>query len=90
MPLSSGYVNKMVTNLPFGRQISPDEDIKSFNSRVIKEICRIMKPNGKAVILSESDHQILTKAERLGFTCIKSYPLSLKGLHPTLLMLDKN
>lgn len=89
MPLASGYVDKVVTNLPFGRQITPDEDIKLFNHHVIKEICRIMKPSGKAVILSESGHHIITEAERLGFSCLESYPLSLKGLHPTLFVIEK-
>ncbi|MBA4495169.1 TRM11 family SAM-dependent methyltransferase [Paenactinomyces guangxiensis] len=88
-PLNSNSVNKVVTNLPFGRQISIDEDIRSFKHHVMKEISRILIPNGTAVILSESTHQILEEAERFGFSCLKSYPLSLKGLHPALFVLEK-
>ena len=89
LPLDANYVDKVVTNLPFGRQVSADEDIQLLNRNIMKEISRVMKRNGKAVILSERGHQLQTEAERLGLFCSKSYPLSLKGLHPTLYIFTK-
>ncbi|WP_175615952.1 EmtA family 23S rRNA (guanine(2470)) methyltransferase [Piscibacillus halophilus] len=89
LPLSNGCVDKIVTNLPFGRQISPDEDLKLFNHHIMNEICRVLKPTGRAVILSESVNQLLGEAKRLGLLCLESYSLSLKGLNPTLFVFEK-
>ncbi len=89
LPFSNGCVDKIVTNLPFGRQISPDEDLDLFNHHIMNEICRVLKPNGRAVILSESVNQLFWEAKRLGLFCLESYSLSLKGVNPTLFVFEK-
>lgn len=89
LPFAQSGVDKIVTHLPFGRQISPDEDLVLFNHQMMNEIYRVLKPNGRAVILSESVNQLFGEAKRLGFSCLASYPLSLKGLHPTLFVFEK-
>ncbi|WP_052737927.1 EmtA family 23S rRNA (guanine(2470)) methyltransferase [Bacillus sp. SA1-12] len=89
LPFSDGSVDKIVTNLPFGRQISPDEDLELFNHHMMNEICRVLKPTGRAVILSESVNQLFWEAKRLGLFCLESYSLSLKGVHPTLFVFEK-
>jgi len=89
LPFSDGCVDKVVTNLPFGRQISPDGDLQLFNHQMMHEIWRVLKPNGRAVILSDSANQLFWEAERLDLYCLKSYLLSLKGLNPTLFVFEK-
>lgn len=89
LPFTNGCVDKIVTNLPFGKQISPDEDLELFNHHIMNEICRVLKPSGKAVILSESVDQLFWEAKRLGLFCLEYYPLSLKGLNPTLFVFEK-
>ncbi|WP_067836550.1 EmtA family 23S rRNA (guanine(2470)) methyltransferase [Amphibacillus sediminis] len=89
LPFATGYVNKIVTNLPFGRQISPDEDLELFNHHTMTEVGRVLKLGGRAVILSESANQLLWEAKRLGLFCLKSYSLSLKGVNPTLFVFEK-
>ncbi|MBT2217485.1 EmtA family 23S rRNA (guanine(2470)) methyltransferase [Virgibacillus dakarensis] len=89
LPFSTSYVDKIVTNLPFGRQISPDEDLELFNHHIMNEVCRVLKPNGRAVILSESVNQLVWEAKRLDLFCLESYSLSLKGLNPTLFVFEK-
>ncbi|MBO0996060.1 EmtA family 23S rRNA (guanine(2470)) methyltransferase [Bacillus sp. SD088] len=89
LPFSTGYVDKIVTNLPFGKQIAPDEDLALFNHHIMIEVSRILKANGRAVILSESADQLLWEAEQLGLDYLESYPISLKGLNPTLCVFEK-
>lgn len=89
LPIDSGHVDKVVTNLPFGRQIVPDGDILSFYHDVMKEIERVLKPGGKAVILSEHGEQMTAEAGRMGWTRQKCFSLSLKGLHPVLQVFQK-
>ncbi len=52
LPLADNYANKVVTNLPFGRQVSSHEDIQLLYGTVLKELSRIMKTNGRAIILA--------------------------------------
>lgn len=89
LPLSTNFVDKVVTNLPFGKQISIDEDLGLFYRYVMNEIARVLKPRGRAVILLGNFQQLHVEVNRLGMVCLEAYPLSLKGLHPTLMVLEK-
>ncbi|GAB2575472.1 methyltransferase domain-containing protein [Gracilibacillus alcaliphilus] len=88
LPFSDSSVDKVVTNLPFGRQIAA-ENLACFNYHIMKEIYRVLKPSGRAVLLSESVDQLFTEARRLGLSSLASYPVSLKGLHPTVFVFEK-
>lgn len=71
-PVDAQSMNKVVTNLPFGKQIATDENLFSFNQAVMKEIYRITRPQGIVVVLSESSPQILIDAEKLEFECLEN------------------
>jgi tRNA G10 N-methylase Trm11 len=47
-------IDKIVTNLPFGRQISFGRETNEINRSILIEISRVMKIQGKVVILSEN------------------------------------
>lgn len=81
-------IPKVVTNLPFGKQISSQKAVEKTNQAIVEEIYRILMPQGKAVILSNG-WDLLQKAEAIGFTLERKFDLSLKGLHPTLYVFHK-
>ncbi|MCD9021767.1 hypothetical protein [Cohnella silvisoli] len=89
LPIDSGYVDKMVNNLPFGRQIAADENIAGLYYDVFKEMKRVLKKNGCIYCLTDADAALQTAAERVQFSFSKEMTLSLKGLHPTLFSLKK-
>ncbi|MDF2649370.1 MAG: SAM-dependent methyltransferase [Paenibacillus sp.] len=89
LPIDSGYIDKMVTNLPFGRQISADENISELYYAIVKEMNRVLKRNGTILCLTDADAALEIAAERVQFNCAKEVTLSLKGLHPTLFSLKK-
>lgn len=89
LPMESGYADKMVTNLPFGRQIAADENIPELYRDVFKELKRVLKKNGRVLCLSDADDALQFSAERVGFSCSKVATLSLKGLHPAVFSLEK-
>lgn len=51
LPLPDRSVNKIICNLPFGKQIEI-EDLDKFYQQVLQEFIRILSTNGKIVILT--------------------------------------
>jgi 23S rRNA G2445 N2-methylase RlmL len=82
-------IDKIVTNLPFGRQISFGRETNEINRSILIEISRVMKIQGKVVILLENWAEILQVAASLHLRLIKAFPLSLKGLHPAIYVFKK-
>jgi len=89
LAFADASIDKVVTNLPFGRQISFGRETNENNRAIIIEITRVMKIQGKAVILAENWNEILQVAASLHLRLIKAFPLSLKGLHPTIYVFEK-
>nr|WP_175476098.1 methyltransferase domain-containing protein [Evansella caseinilytica] len=89
LDFANSSIDKVVTNLPFGRQITQEEEIDLINREIINEIARVLKEHGKAVILSEGWDEIVKVAQSSHLQILKSYPLSLKGLHPTIYVFEK-
>lgn len=87
LPIDAGYVDKMVTNLPFGRQISADEHIPALYQAVFKEMKRVLKTKGCALCMTDADAALQTAARQTGFSFTKEATLSLKGLHPSVYLL---
>lgn len=89
LPIDAGSVNKMVANLPFGRQISSDEHIPTLYQAVFKEMKRVLKKNGCALFLTDAEAALQIAAQQVDFSCRMEATLSLKGLHPAIFMLKK-
>lgn len=52
LPVRAGSVDKIVCNLPFGHQIGTPAQIKRLYPTFLAEVARVLKPGGKAVLLS--------------------------------------
>lgn len=52
LPLKAHSVDKLVTNLPWGRQITVDDELADFYTATCTEIQRVLKPDGCAIILT--------------------------------------
>lgn len=89
LKITDDSITKIVTNLPFGRQISFGSETNKINQAILTEIYRVLTHQGTTVILSEGWSKILQTAETLGFSLIESYNLSLKGLRPTIYVFKK-
>lgn len=89
LSIDSGYIDKIVTNLPFGRQTAADQNLSELYGDVFKEMIRVLKKNGSALCLTDADNALVTAAERVQWSYSKLMTLSLKGLHPSLYLLNK-
>lgn len=52
LPLASGSVTKVATNLPFGKQIGSPKALKKLYPAFFRELERVLGENGRAVVLS--------------------------------------
>ena len=52
LPLEDGAVNKAALNLPFGRQVSPGENLRALYAATFAELARVVRPGGIIVALA--------------------------------------
>ncbi|CAG7626521.1 methyltransferase domain-containing protein [Paenibacillus allorhizosphaerae] len=89
LPIDAGCVDKIVTNLPFGKQIAANEDILELYLELFGEMKRVLKMDGSAICLTDAEAALQSAAERAELDCSKTMTLHLKGLHPALFVLRK-
>ena len=83
--LKEGSIDKIATNLPFGRQIAVDSNTKLFKNILI-ELKRIIKKSGKIALLSIHSELIKKLAKNIDLKLIHEREISLYGLSPKILI----
>lgn len=63
LPLAALAVDVIISNPPFGKQMSRPEEVGRLYRRMIRQYQRVLKPGGKAVLLA-SDFEALQEAAR--------------------------
>lgn len=63
LPLEDAGVDRIICNMPFGKQMSHPEEIEPLYREAVKEMNRVLRPKGKAVLLV-SDAAALKAAVR--------------------------
>ena len=63
LPLATGSITRVATNLPFGKQIGSPKAVKKLYPAFFKELERVLGGNGRAVILS-SEYELVKTAVR--------------------------
>lgn len=85
LPLRDGGVDKVVTNLPFGRQVLRPTEIASLYRSFVAELRRVLAPQGTAILLTDQVDALLEVASAMHPEPLCT--LSLKGLHPQIIRL---
>ena len=90
LPFETASVDKVATNLPFGRRIGDVEDLPLLYAAVFRELARVVKPGGRAVLLlaNEGRWRDLLKRQPK-WKLRQQYRVSLLGQRPVLLVLDR-
>lgn len=83
--LKEGSIDKIATNLPFGRQITVDSNTKLFKNILI-ELKRIIKKSGKIALLSIHSELLKKLAKNNDLKLIHEREISLYGLSPKILI----
>ncbi len=80
LPLRDGSVRRVVTNLPWGRQTSVNEELGSFYQQVCWELERIVSNKGRIAILTSVPHLLQFNY----LQPLQSIEISLFGQNPTI------
>ena len=86
MPLDSGSVDAIVTNLPFGRQILDDTAIPDLYAGAAREFARVLVPGsgGRVVTLTTRVPEAINAMAAAGFTSEVVSTLGLNGQRPSV------
>ena len=80
LPLVTGSVTKVATNLPFGKQIGSPKAVKKLYPAFFKELERVLGGNGRAIVLS-SEYDLVKDAVRRcdGLEILTGYSIAVLG-----------
>jgi 23S rRNA G2445 N2-methylase RlmL len=67
LPLADQSVDRIVSNPPFGKQLSSPEEVGPLYRRVLPEYDRVLRPQGKAVLLVSDLSALRTAASQVGW-----------------------
>ena len=81
LPLPDNHIDRIVTNLPWGRQVSVDRDLASFYKGVCAELNRVLRAAGRIALLTNVPHLV----ECEDWHCDNRVEISLFGQRPTIL-----
>jgi tRNA (guanine6-N2)-methyltransferase len=79
LPLPAQSVDRLVSNPPFGKQLSRPEDIGPLYGRVLPEYDRVLKPQGRAVLLVGDLRPLREAAEAVGWKPLKQLRVRVLG-----------
>jgi 23S rRNA G2445 N2-methylase RlmL len=85
LPLPDACADCVVSNLPWGRQIEVNTALETLYAGLCREVERVLKPGGCAVLLTSQPH--LLQFSRLRLT--QSIEISLYGQTPTVTILTQ-
>ncbi len=83
LPLTDGSVDRIVSNLPWGRQIVVDASLAAFYRRALGEIRRVLAPDGCAVLLTSVPELLVLER----FDVSAQFEISLFGQRPHVTLL---
>jgi 23S rRNA G2445 N2-methylase RlmL len=85
LPCPDNSVDLVATNLPFGRQVSPDDDLPQLYTAILAEIARVTRPGGAVALLTNQPAALVLPAmlrER------SRREISLHGQRPQIVLLE--
>jgi tRNA (guanine6-N2)-methyltransferase len=90
LPLAAGSVDRVVANLPFGKQVGSHELNRALYPAVLAEIDRVLAVDGRAVLLTE-DKRLLRNAIGLNgaLKIVRERLLKYNGATPTAYVLTR-
>ena len=79
LPLGSNEVDRLVSNPPFGKQLSTPEAIGPLYAAMLREYDRVLRPGGQAVLLVSAVAALRSAARNAGWKALREVPLRVLG-----------
>lgn len=82
LPLASASIDRVICNLPWGRQVQVDGSLAALYRAVFAEMRRVLAPAGRIALLTTLPELI----NPLDLTCVARFEISLFGQRPTMIV----
>jgi len=84
LPLRDGSVDRIVSNLPFGKRVGSHRHNLTLYPDVLREYARVLTRSGRAVLLTEDKRLFAQSVQRTrGIRVIKEIEFATGGAHPS-------
>jgi len=80
LPLADSCVDRIISNPPFGRQLGDPAEIAALYRKMIAEMDRVLKPDGRVVLVVEDARPLLDAVHYAGWQPQKQYRIRILGL----------
>jgi 23S rRNA G2445 N2-methylase RlmL len=80
LPLADVCVDRIISNPPFGRQLGKPEEISALYRDMIGQMDRVLKPQGRAVLLVGEPGSLLDAIQPVAWQPQKQYRIRILGL----------
>jgi 23S rRNA G2445 N2-methylase RlmL len=85
LPIASDTVDVVVGNLPFGKRIGSHDTNLELYPRAMKEISRVLRVDGTAVLMTEEKRLFVDGVQRApGIRITAEHAVEIGGLHPSI------
>jgi tRNA (guanine6-N2)-methyltransferase len=82
LPLADATRDRVICNLPWGRQVRLEGTHATLYRRIVAEMRRVLAPTGRIVLLTNEPEEI----DPLDLRCVQQLEISLFGQRPTILI----
>jgi hypothetical protein len=90
LPLRPATIDRVIANLPFGKQVGSHRTNRILYPAVLQELDRVLTPNGRAVLLTEDKRLLRTALEQQrGLKLFRERLLRYNGATPTAYVLTR-
>ncbi len=91
LALRDGCADTVICNLPWGRRIGSHRVNRNLYPGFVRELVRILRPGGTAVLLTQEKRLLSRLVGRSGrLEMVRQYHLSLSGIHPAIYVLSRS
>ena len=90
LPLGDGSVDCVVSNLPFGKQLSSPAETPALYAGVARELSRILKRGGRAVLLTSEPRLLVQQAEGTSLHVQRRLNIELLGQPATIVSMRQS
>ncbi|WP_329005446.1 methyltransferase domain-containing protein [Kribbella sp. NBC_00709] len=89
LPFKDRSVDRVVTNLPFGKQVGSHALNRTLYPAVLSELDRVLTPDGRAVLLTEDKRLLAQAIQRSALKLVRERLLKYNGATPTAYVLTR-
>lgn len=90
LPVADGAVDRVIANLPFGKQVGSHQANRTLYPAALDEIARVLTPEGRAVLLTEDKRLLVTAIHhQKALKIVRNRLLKYNGATPTAYVLTR-